>query len=233
VSRTFFPDVVFAWVFCLASISLCCIAAWTDTRRAKIPNRLTVFMLATGLVANAARGGWLGAEGKALWVFETGSAFLGICDGLLFAFVGFTVSFAVMFTLWIFGTCGGGDVKLIAAIGAWVGIPYLPLVWLGTVVASVFWMGGRILLSIASSGDPEQTHRTPQNLQGVRRESVTISGRKGPARFQRVTYSVPLVVSLACVLLGMFRYELQIETKPQPVPPQNATAHVRPTPATV
>src|SRR5205807_6900 len=141
----FFPDPVFGWLFCLTLFSLTCVAAWTDTRRAIIPNRLTLLILGLGLVANVARCGWLGAENRPLWLLESGSVWLGILDGLLFGLIGFAVAFAAMFVIWIFGACGGGDVKLLGAIGAWVGIYVFPFIWLASVGVLFVWMAARIL----------------------------------------------------------------------------------------
>ncbi|MEJ5277078.1 MAG: prepilin peptidase, partial [Thermogemmata sp.] len=67
MERTFFPNVWFAWVFLGVLFGLTGIAAWTDTKRAKIPNVLTVAMLVLGLIANAVRGGWQGVWGRPLW----------------------------------------------------------------------------------------------------------------------------------------------------------------------
>jgi prepilin peptidase CpaA len=236
VDRTFFPDPFFAWVFCLTLIALASIAAWTDTRRAKIPNRLTVIMLAIGLLANVVRGGWLGAENKPLWILDSGSVWLGIGDGLLFGAVGFLVTFSVMFTLWIFGTCGGGDVKLLAAIGAWLGITYFPLVLLATAFVAILWMGARLLRMLGTPrGNPGATAKSvpgtvDQSRRSKRSDREAAAGREPvlPRRFVRVTYSLPLLIALTGLLLYLFRYELELAPKPLPAQTQGATAHVGP-----
>ncbi len=46
---------------------------------------------------------------------------MGALDGFLFALVGSLVGFAFFAILFALGTCGGGDVKLFTAIGAWLG----------------------------------------------------------------------------------------------------------------
>jgi len=223
--KLFFPDSAFAWTFCAGLVLLTAVAAWTDTRKAKIPNRLTVLILVLGLVANAVRGGWLASENKPLWVFDTGAVWIGVIDGLLFALTGFLVAFGVMFVIWIFGACGGGDVKLLGAVGAWVGFYYFPLVWLASVVVLFVWLGARVLTSGLA---PRQVRKSIDELHKQKRDRD--AGRDPtPKRGKlRATYSLPLVIALVAVLMWLFRYELQL--KPRPAEPHGAIAHVRPSP---
>lgn len=83
---------------CIAALTLAAIV--TDLRSRKIPNWLTV----TGLVMAVA--------------FHVGTAGF---EGLKFSLGGFAVGFGVLFVLFLIGGGGGGDVKLMGAIGAWMG----------------------------------------------------------------------------------------------------------------
>ncbi len=83
----------------LLALALCW-AIWTDLSRRTIPNWLT---LAIALAAP----GWWWATGLSFWP-DVAIQF-GLALGLL-------VLFAGLFTL---GAMGGGDVKLIAALGLW------------------------------------------------------------------------------------------------------------------
>jgi prepilin peptidase CpaA len=197
------------------------IAAWTDTRTAKIPNRLNLVILGLGLLANTIRGGWLGALEKPVWQFGDGPV-LGALDGLLFALLGFLVAFAVMFLMWIFGLCGGGDVKLLAAIGAWTGFALTLLqIWLASVVVLFVWFVARILAQAFSP------RRLNKSLGQIKAAEKTSGGRA--LQKLRVTYSFPLAVATAIVLLWVFRFELQLMAlKPQPQPA--GAAHARPVP---
>ncbi len=88
----------------LAAVGLATLAASaTDLREFKVYNALTVPTLALGLATSAWLGGWAGL----------GSGLLGAGLGL-----GLLVAFFAM------GGVGAGDVKLLAAVGAWLG-PYL------------------------------------------------------------------------------------------------------------
>jgi Flp pilus assembly protein protease CpaA len=86
------------WGVVIAAATL---AAITDLRDRRIPNALTLPTLAAGLVAGALLGGWIGAA-DAL----AGCLALGLPYVLLF----------------VFARGGGGDAKLMAAIGAWLGL---------------------------------------------------------------------------------------------------------------
>lgn len=227
MQRVFFPDVAFAWVFCVGLILLIAAAAWTDTRRAKIPNRLTLVILGLGLVMNAVRAGWLGAEDKPLWLMESGAAWRGIIDGLLYGAAGFVVAFAVMFVIWIMGSCGGGDVKLMAAVSAWVGLGGFLFLWLGSVVVLFMWVAGKVL---TGGMNPKGIKRTLAKVDAGRkahdqgREQVVKKGKL------RVTFSLPLLIAAVCVLFWVYRYELELQVRPKPLDEQSQglPAHDRP-----
>ena len=92
-----------------------------DLRTRRIPNWLTV----SGLVAALA--------------FHTGTN--GIA-GLKFCLAGFAVGFGVLFVLWCIGGGGGGDVKLMGAIGGWMGATStIAIFLLSTLFALVGLMG--------------------------------------------------------------------------------------------
>src|SRR5690606_30879402 len=92
----------FVLVFLAALATL--VAVWTDVRTRRIPDRLTLPTLALALLARGFLAGWSGP--------------LGLADGLL----GAAVAFAVFFVLAIGGGMGMGDVKLMAALGAVLGL---------------------------------------------------------------------------------------------------------------
>jgi len=80
-------------------------AAVSDLARGKVFNWLTYPAIAVGLALGAAAGA---AEGSA-W------------DGLSDRVLGFGFGFGVMFAAYLLGGMGGGDVKLMGAVGALVG----------------------------------------------------------------------------------------------------------------
>lgn len=87
-------------VFLAAIVSLTATAAYTDLRKRRIPNWLTVPFFAAGWVYQGWAHGWAGMQ-----------------DGL----AGFAIGFGTYFVLWMIAGGGGGDVKLMGAISVWLG----------------------------------------------------------------------------------------------------------------
>lgn len=87
-------------VFVLSIVALTTTAAYTDIRRRKIPNALTIPFFLLGWVYQGWFHGWE-----------------GLSDGGL----GFAVGFGTYFVLWMVAGGGGGDVKLMGAISVWLG----------------------------------------------------------------------------------------------------------------
>lgn len=222
MKQVFFPDPVFAWVFFLVLFLLTCVAAWTDTRRAKIPNRLTVAILILGIVMSAVRGGWMASNNQDVWLLNTGEAWVGAIDGVLFAVAGFIVYFALMFVMWIMNACGGGDVKLLSSVAAWLGIKIFSLLWMASIIFLVVWMLARVVAGdkvIRRVARPTETTKDGKKKQPL-----------SAARQIRATYSLPFAVATAVVLLWLFRFDLQLVPRPQPQQPAQApgtSAHVR------
>jgi prepilin peptidase CpaA len=217
--KPFFPDpvTVFAWTFYVVLVGITIIASYTDLRRLSIPKELTLTGLALGILFNTVRGGLLGAEGHRVWLLGENGALLGLLDGFLFALAGFVVGFALFFIMWILGTCGGGDVKLFGALGAWVGgravIYILVLTLLLLVLVSVL----RLIWSIVSRGF-RPTFKDYSVKAAAR--SGKKAGKQGYADLRhtrrRLTAYSPLVaVSTALLLLWFFRTELHLAPKVQ------------------
>jgi prepilin peptidase CpaA len=122
------------------------VAAGCDVKTKKLPNVLTVPAFACGLLFHVVRGfvedGWAGCLGS--WRES----------GLLFALAGFATGFGILFVLWLIGGGGGGDVKFMGALGAWLGTILIFQVFIvGTVfvifgsICAIVWHSGRIGLS--------------------------------------------------------------------------------------
>ncbi len=78
------------------------IAAVTDVWKFKVYNALTLPLLVSGLLYHAVVNGLTG--------------FLGSSFGVLFAF-------SLLIAFYLIGGMGAGDIKLVAAVGAWLGLP--------------------------------------------------------------------------------------------------------------
>lgn len=133
----FFPDANFGWLFYGLLVACCLAAVITDLKWQRLPNYITVPTFVLGLVMNLIRSAWLGSNGEPGRYFGLTGIFGGIIEGLCFTIAGFAVAFAVFVVLLILKKCGAGDVKLMAAIGAWVGPVWFFFIFAGTIVAVI------------------------------------------------------------------------------------------------
>ena len=97
------------------------IAIVMDLRSSRIPNWLT-----------------FPAMGFAL----AGHAWLNGIDGFLFSLTGFGLGLGLFFFIYLAGGLGAGDVKLMAAIGAFVGVyGLLSCAWLAIILGGIYAIG--------------------------------------------------------------------------------------------
>jgi prepilin peptidase CpaA len=205
----FFPNAAFAWLFCGAVIALTAFAAVIDTKTAKIPNRLSLVILFSGLLLTLVRSVWQGAVDHPMFVFDTGSPLLGGLDGVLFALLGFLLAFGGFFLFWMFGLAGGGDVKLMAALGAWFGPVGFLFLWILSILALMFWSGFIIVYAKATG---------KKNLGPKKQPPPKKGGKPAPVkRGLQVTYSVPVALATVVFCLWAYRVDLQL-MPPKPAP---------------
>jgi prepilin peptidase CpaA len=104
-------------LMCVPMIGLLTWAAAVDLRARRIPNWLTVSLMLAGFAQSFT------------WARTVGPA-----D----AFLGFLTGFALTFVLFGLNALGGGDVKLMAGLGAWLGpMPTLVVFALAAVIGMV------------------------------------------------------------------------------------------------
>lgn len=127
----FFPYSTFGWVAYGILLVFMLALVVTDLRSQRLPNAITLTMLSAGLAMNMCRGAGIALIG------EAGS---GALNGLLFGIFGVVVAFILFVALWQLGKCGAGDVKLMAAVGAWVGYLHFFFVFASTIVAVLLIM---------------------------------------------------------------------------------------------
>jgi prepilin peptidase CpaA len=151
--------------------------AWSDIRTYRIPNYLTYGCALAGLGYQLGFHSWAGG----------GTALLGI-----------VVGFSLLIVFYWMGGMGAGDVKALAALGAWLGplqtlylFCYMALSGLPLIVAYLWWRG---LLWV----------KIRQLWQGLLswvllRSHPSISGSAAPPSLQRegIPYAVALALGMA------------------------------------
>jgi prepilin peptidase CpaA len=159
-------------------------ASWIDTTQKRVPNWLNLLLALTGFGMQA---GWHGPAG-------VGWGALGLLVG-----------FAVLIVPWLMHAMGAGDVKLMMAIGVWLG-PWLTLLSFvaggiigGLVAAVMIVASGRTVLALVNL----------QTIMSKMRRLETAFGETGGAHTFGVTsqllpYGVPLTIGTIGVLLTYY-----------------------------
>ncbi len=116
-------------------VSLLCVAIWLDVRYRRIPNWLTFSGMIAALLVHSLEKGY---------------------SGLLAALLGFVVGILLLFIPFTKGGMGAGDVKLLAMIGAWMGVDFLlpACLWMGIIglVLSLYAMWRERIWKLAFYG---------------------------------------------------------------------------------
>ncbi|GBD35435.1 hypothetical protein HRbin36_00547 [bacterium HR36] len=208
IQESFFPTVWFGWVWLAPLLGMVFAAAYVDLRRYVIPKALAITILVTGVLANIFRGAWLGVRNQSVWLLPAGP-FLGAVDGFLFALAGFVVGFGLFFALWLLRTCGGGDVKLFAAISAWLG-PLLCLWVLGLSIVLVALLGTvKMLYGLIRIG-PNASLPSPTTSRRRSDKELTVQEmlERGQRPKRLLSFSLPVALALTVCLAWKFRHEL-------------------------
>jgi len=121
----------------LAVVVFTFVAAVWDTRTKKIPNRLTVPAFCLALAYHAVAG------------FAT-AGFAGMGERLLFALAGFGTGFGILLVLFLIGGGGAGDVKMMGALGAWLGAYDTLFVFLVSALLALFGSGLILTVEVLS-----------------------------------------------------------------------------------
>lgn len=155
-------------------------AAIVDVRSRRIPNLLSLAGILLGFALN---------------VYFSG------LDGVLAAAAGMLLAFAIGFPLWLAGWLGAGDVKLVAAVGAIVGMTLvLP------VLAGIAMTGGALavlhLLAQRLQKEPAYVYAMSIFFSGKKAEGLPV-GEMEMAQPKKIgmPYAVPVAIgSLATIV---------------------------------
>ncbi len=170
-----------SWVIVGSSLVVTTAAAVTDFRCRRIPNALTLTAFLAGVLFRLATGG---------------------PAGLLDAGLGFAAGFGTLFVLWICGGGGAGDVKLMGALGVWLGFSLtlaalvlaVVAVCLLSLAAPLFSRQSTVVASTARPGDVALGEPSAET-------GAETSGQPKTSR-QRVTvaFAIPLALATWVVL---------------------------------
>ncbi len=183
-----------SWGIAAAAVIVTSAAAVTDFRCRRIPNWLTLSTFLLGLLFRVGTGG--GA-------------------GLLDAGLGFVAGFGTLFVLWICGGGGAGDVKLMGALGVWLGgsltlsvlVLSVVIVCLLSLAAPLFSRQSTVVASTARPGDVDPNRTAASAEKSADGSSGETGDRYGQERQatprQRVTvaFAIPLALATLIVLV--------------------------------
>jgi prepilin peptidase CpaA len=162
----------------IAAVITAVIACVWDLRTRRIPNALTFGSAAAALVAAAVAGG---------------------ATGFLWALAGWGLGLLLFFPMFALRGMGAGDVKLLAALGAWLGPE--PIVWVALYTA----IAGGVLAIVVALAHGYMRHAlgnlrlllTHWRVMGIRPvDSISLDTAPGP----RLAYALPMLTGLVVSL---------------------------------
>src|SRR3954447_21149422 len=163
-------------------IAMLCIAAVIDWRERRIPNWLTVLMLISGINSS-----FLPAH-----LVSPGFAALGILIG-----------FAIPFVLFAMGALGGGDVKLLAGVGAWLGPVIVVKVFLAAAIVGMFIVlvqsAKQKRLSVLFRNSAVLTANLV-NIDSIGADAVMETGKACRSIERPLPYAVPVLIASIIVI---------------------------------
>ena len=156
-------------------VGLICAAVYDLTRR-RVPNPISGFVFATGIGINC---------------FDNG------IGAALSGFAAAAVMILALYAPWRAGGIGGGDVKLAAAVGAWVGLSHL--IWFVLVTVAV---GGVVAAGcyLAARSSTRAEVRANLILAGLHGELPPVPSHK--LGHPSVPYAVAIAAGAAVALLA-------------------------------
>jgi prepilin peptidase CpaA len=158
------------------------LASWIDYTQRRVPNWLNLALLLAGFVAQAAYFGWAGIATGA-W--------------------GMLAGFGLLIVPWMMHGMGAGDVKLMAAIGVWLG----PLLTLYAFALGAMMGGLAAVVMILSTGRLRMACVNLGVILAKCTNRQTMFSEFGSARSfgttsQLLPYGVPLTAGALVVLAG-------------------------------
>ena len=184
------------WLFIVVVALYAAAAGYTDFAMQRIPNYLTVPAAIGGFVCSLL-------------------PLPGYPTPPLDCLLGFAVGFAIFFIPFFFGGGGPGDLKLVAALGAWLGLWHLLMALMIGLVFAMVLMGVVWAFRLSAGGGKAKKMPSPPaplpKGEGSMRPSPPAPLPKGEGRAARpkarrrraVPFAIPMALGTWCILGGM------------------------------
>lgn len=168
------------WIILIPAILY---ASWVDGKEKRVPNWLNALVLSAGVAMQ-----WGHLEGAGVWT----------------ALGGVLVGFGVLIGPWLIHGMGAGDVKLMAAIGAWFG----PAMTLWAFVVGAIFGAVIAIIMIALSGRIRHAGANMTTIMVKMSNPATWFTEFGGAKSfggtsQLLPYGIPLTMGSITVLVGV------------------------------
>ena len=120
-------------------------------------------------------------------------------DGILNGLGGFGLGFGLFFVLWIIGSAGGGDVKLIGALSVWLGVSLTLKVILASLIFVVAGTLTILITGICKEGwKKTRKHYTPDTTSA---ESNAAESADSRSKRRVMAFAMPVANATWSVLL--------------------------------
>lgn len=168
-------------IFLIAVVVFTLTAMVSDLRTRTLPNWLTVSGFAVGILFHLITNG---------------------LSGLGFAMGGFAVGFGILLVLWLIGGGGGGDVKLMGAVGAWLGPQMTLVVFLLSTLFAL--LGSMVVLTHKSVnrgfGYVQRRYARPRKISIKAAATATPADRAQQCQRRLLPYALPVALGTWLVL---------------------------------
>jgi prepilin peptidase CpaA len=165
------------------------VAGTIDAYRFRIPNWITVPLLAAGVAYHTAVEGWTGLAGS--------------LAGVLFGF-------ATLLLLYLIGAVGAGDVKLMSAVGAWLGVTATAYVFFAAAMCTaaysivmLVWRDGLREAVLLVEVQFYQLAAIGRHLAGMKRVETIV--RQSDRRRRLVPFGTMVALGVIAVMIWMAR----------------------------